>query len=81
MLPSLVIDGAIKPIIISGIQNPINCPTMYLTVTIILSSATETALVSFLFRKSPTTIPITSASNSLKGRLFKIPFFFISKSS
>lgn len=54
---------------------------MYLTVTIILSSATETALVSFLFRKSPTTIPITSASNSLKGRLFKIPFFFISKSS
>ena len=39
LLPNLVIDGAMKPMIISGTQKLINCPAMNFTVTTMFNSA------------------------------------------
>ena len=65
-LPSFVIDGAINPIIISGTQNVISCPSTYLTVTTIFITS------SFAIR--PTKIPMITPRKSRNGRLLHIFF-------
>ena len=62
--PSLVMEGAIKPMMISGTQNMMICPMMYLAVT--------TTTMAPRGSTSPARMPITIASSSRAGRLLKI---------
>ena len=70
LFPSLVMDGAMKPIIISGTQKVISSPRMYLTVT--------TTFINASFAASPAAMPIITPSISLAGRLFMILFIDVS---
>ena len=69
LFPSLVIEGAINPIMISGTQKLMNCPTMYLTHTSTFSTAAPNAEPSEAFSASPTMIPKARAHRSLNGKL------------
>ena len=66
--PSLVIDGAMNPMMIRGTQNVMSWPRIYLTVT--------TTFMTASLATRPTRMPITTDTSKMKGRLVKI--FFIS---
>ena len=75
LLPSLVMDGAIKPMMISGTQKLMNWLLMNFTVTMMLSSAFVIAAPSAALSARPTPIPTASATRSLNGRLCVNPVF------
>ena len=66
-LPSRVMDGAMKPMTISGTQNVISWPMMYCSVT--------TTFMAPSGKICPSSTPTTMPSNSRNGRLFSS--FFI----
>ena len=77
-MPSLVMEGAIKPMMISGTQKLMNWLLMNLTVTRTFSRAAVTGEPSAALRARPAQMPTASATKSLKGRLLKKLSFFIS---
>ena len=77
LLPSLVMEGAMKPMMISGTQKLMNWLEMNLTVTMILSSALAIPDPSIALRASPAAIPTASATSSLNGRLCVKLYFFM----
>ena len=68
LFPSLVMEGAINPMIISGTQKLINCAAIYFTVTTMFKMAWDTPL-SIPLKPSPKQMPTANATKSLKGRL------------
>ena len=77
LFPSLVMEGAIKPMMISGTQKLINWPTINFTVTIMFRSAFAMAVPSAAESKSPAAMPAASARSRRNGRLFINPSFSI----
>ena len=75
LFPSLVIDGAMNPIMISGTQKLMNWLVMNFTVTIILRRAFANPVPSAALSASPLMIPTASATRSLNGRLCTKPCF------
>ena len=61
--PSFVMDGAMKPMIISGTQNIMTWPSTYLTVT--------TTFITASLATRPTRMPATTATSKINGRLVK----------
>ena len=79
-LPSLVIDGAIKPMIISGTQKLIISDKINFTVTTIFITAAPAAFTDSRPASCPAMIPITTPRSSLNGRL-ENSFFMLSSLS
>ena len=79
-LPSLVIDGAIKPIMISGTQKLINSDKINFTVTTIFITASPAAFTVSRPASCPAMIPVTTPRSSLNGRL-ENSFFMLSSLS
>ena len=77
LLPSWVMDGAIKPIMIRGTQKLINCPRIYFRVTITFNAAVVKADSELKFKSRPNPIPKATLPRSLNGRLYKNLLFFI----
>ena len=75
LLPSLVIDGAIKPIMIRGTQKLISCPSTYFRVTTTFRIPEVMPEPSVVFRIIPDTIPRITPTRSLNGKLVKKLFF------
>ena len=64
--PSLVMDGAMNPMMMSGTQNMMIWLSTYLTVT--------TTFMTDSFETSPRTMPTTTDTRRMKGRLVTIFF-------
>ena len=79
-LPSLVIDGAIKPMMINGTQKLIISDKIYFTVTTIFITASPAAFTDSRPASCPAMIPITTPRSSLNGRL-ENSFFILSSLS
>ena len=73
--PSLVIEGAIKPMMISGTQKLISSDSINLTVTTTFITAVPTAPADSIPASCPAMIPATTPTRRRNGRLLNI--FFI----
>ena len=71
LLPMRVMDGAMKPMTISGTQNMMNCPMTYCRETTTFMAPSP--------KNWPSAMPISSATMSRKGRLVKNFFITASK--
>ena len=75
LFPSLVIDGAINPMTISGTQKLISSDSINLTVTTTFIKASPAAFMDSIPASCPAIIPSTTPTSSLNGRL--VNTFFI----
>ena len=77
LAPSLVMDGAMKPIIMRGTQKVMSWPMMYCRVTMIFMTPSETPGQGRTGMTRPQMIPMAMPKSRRKGRLLH-SFFIIS---